>query len=126
MKKKDEYWVINVSKRDVSLGDLALIIPAGKYFNLLDKRNFSYTREQLEKSSKDGSLYKKSNKIKLCEGKPDFIPLPRKTLSKTPMIRRNRSAIKVIIPKYDELVFSDEKYADEISELFSNVDQEKS
>lgn len=119
--KIKEFWVINTSKKNVMLSDLYLTIPAGKYYNLLDKKHFYYTEQQLDESLKSGSLYKKQKMIKKCEDKPQFDQFyhPQLQLSKQPMITRKRSAVKVKYEDYDELIVSDEKYANEIADLFA-------
>ena len=112
------FWVVNISKCNVTLSDLGLSIPAGRAFNLLDSKHFSYKKEDLSKSLKEGSLYKKRDKIKKCDHVPDFTHAIVKSKSTQPVIMRNRSAVKVDEPLYEELIFSDEQYAEEMSELF--------
>lgn len=109
--------MINISDRNVCLSDLALTIPVGRCYDLLND-NFHYTIKQLKASLKDGSLYKKRDKIKIGKGRPQAVGPPPKELSKYPIITRNRSAIKIIEPVYEELIFSDEDYANQIAEDF--------
>jgi hypothetical protein len=123
LNKKEEFWVMNITNRNIMLSDLSLNIPAKRFYNLLDSKHFYYTKEQLEKSLKEGSLYKKSDKIKKCEAKPKFMAPARKKLSEQPMQMRKRSAVKVTTPQYEELIISDEKYAEEMSELFAETDE---
>ena len=72
MKKLEEqFWVMNISNRNVSLSDLGLTIPAFKTVNLLDSKHYSLDKETLEASAESGSLYKKKSKIKKCKVIPD-------------------------------------------------------
>ncbi len=57
------FWITNVSERNVSLGDLAVSVPAMSSVNLLDKRHYGLTEEQVKKSAANGSIFKKSDKI---------------------------------------------------------------
>lgn len=118
-----EFWVINVSKMNVCLSDLGLTIPAGRCYNLLDSKHFQYTLEKLKKSIESGSLYKKRDKIKFCKERPKFNNIRYKTLSKQPIQVRKRTAVVMDVPKYDELIFSDEKYAEEIAGMFEEPEK---
>jgi len=80
--------------------------------------NFHFTIEHLKLSLKEGSLYKKRDKIKIGKRRPKDVLPPRRELSKYPIITRNRSAVKVVEPKYEELIFSDDDYAHKIAEEF--------
>jgi len=115
---KSEFWVINVSDRNVSLSDLALSIPAGRAYNLLDDKHFHYTIEQLKASMETGSLYKKRNRIKIGNGPPQSRKLPKLTVSKYPIEIRPRSATTVEEPVFDELIVSDSDYAEELAREF--------
>lgn len=117
-----EFWVINVSNKNVSLSDLNLTIPAHKYFNLLDKKRFLYTEEFLIRSAEKGSLYKKRDKILKCEGKPEFTINKKLELYNLPVERPIRTAVRTEVKKYDELIYTDEQYADDVSELFKEED----
>jgi hypothetical protein len=69
---KKHYWIINLSDRDVMLRDLGISIPRSSVWDLLQKKRFYFTREQLEKSAKSGSLYKKRDMIMICKEKPEI------------------------------------------------------
>src|SRR3989304_7817424 len=114
---KPSFFVINISDRNVCLSDLALTIPGGRWYDLLND-NFYYTIEQLKASLKNGSLYEKRNKIKIGKGRPEVVELHKKELSKYPIITRNRSAVKIDEPQFDDLIFSDDDYANEIANEF--------
>ena len=58
------FWITNISNRNVTLADLNISVPRRSSINLLDARHYHFTEEQLEKSAKSGSIFKKSDKIK--------------------------------------------------------------
>jgi hypothetical protein len=118
MKNKETFWVTNISGMNVSLSDLNLTIPARSSVNLLDDKHYTFTKEQLQKSTKEGSLFKKRNKI--------FVRLvPPETLGaeQVPMLRnstfpsRERSLFSIKEEKFEELNISDTQYAEENAEL---------
>ena len=111
---KPSFFVINVSNRNVCLSDLALTIPAGRCYDLLND-NFSFTIEQLKASLKDGSLYRKRDKIKIGKGRPEIAEVGRVQMSEYPIITRNRSAGKIEEPVFEDLMLSDEDYANEMA-----------
>jgi hypothetical protein len=113
------FWIINISKVVVNLGDIGLSIRPGQYYNLLDPKHFHYAYDRLAKSLESGSLFKKKNKIVyLGEEKPYFGKKEKMQMSTIPAVKPVRSIVEVIEPDYDQLLFSDESYANEISELF--------
>ena len=111
---KPSFFVINVSNRNVCLSDLALTIPAGRCFDLLND-HFSFTIEQLKASLKDGSLYRKRDKIKIGKGRPEVVEVGRIERSEYPIITRPRSAVKIKEPVFEDLMLSDEDYANEMA-----------
>lgn len=120
MKNKKEvptFWVTNISSRNVSLADLNLTIKAYSSVNLLDNKHYYYTLEQLEKSVKSGSIYKKRDKIVERKVAPEVlqanIPLNRETFIPT----RERSVYTIKQEHYEELNMSDEEFAYENSEM---------
>lgn len=117
-KTPDTFWVTNISKRNVSLTDLNYDIPALSSVNLLDSRHHYFTRAQLEASATSGSLFKKSDKIKIRKvppqkARPVLVPFDRETV----MEDRSRSAVKVEHIQYDELKISDDEFAKENADL---------
>ena len=116
-----EFWIINISKFGVSLSDLKLTIPPGRTMNLLSK-HFHYTAEQLEDSVTSGSLFKKSDKIKLRNA-PGKFTKPTLELSTDFREVRKRTMVKVEEFNYDELpslnddaYLSDQKFAEEYAD----------
>lgn len=111
-----EFWIINISKQNVSLADLALTVPAGKSINLLRKAN-NFTAEQIYNSVNSGSILKKSDKIKIRKVRP-VRPEPKEIkVSTQPRIATARSTVEFKENKFEELLFSDEKLAEEFAEL---------
>lgn len=117
--KENEFWVSNISDRNVCLSDLALTIPSRKNVNLLDSKHYSYQKEQLELSAASGSLYAKSKLLKIRQVAPEQLILPGPTLSKMPrFIAQNTARTGIIVEEtvYPELSVNDEKFADEMTE----------
>lgn len=120
--KETEFWVSNVSDRNVSLRDLAITIPARKNVNLLNSAHYSYTLEQLEKSALNGSLFAKSKLLKVRKAAPEILIKSGISISNMPrFIAKNTARTGIIVEeiKYEELNVSgdttDEKFADEIT-----------
>jgi len=106
------FWITNISKRVVSLGDLALHIQPMTSMNLLDKRHHYYTEEQLIKSATSGSLFAKSDKVVVRQVPPgvkkkDVIPFQEDAIFPT----HQRSSVEVENIKYEELNLSDDDFA---------------
>lgn len=110
-----EFWITNITKRDVSLGDLNLTIRAYTSINLLDK-HYHFTMEQIEKSLKEGgSLYAKQKMVYVRK----IAPISRK-MNRPILIdlyksgpQRTKSIYEVKYEKYEELEISDEQFAEE-------------
>ena len=134
MKKEGPaFWVTNMSPLNVTLADLALNIKAFSSVNLLDKRHYRYTLEQLQKSAASGSLFKKRDKIAVRD-----VPPPDPEKKKTPFAQssffpdRARSIYQVDDTEYEELNVSqedqkkqDELYAQENADL-AEIDIQRS
>ena len=106
---KPAFWVTNASPFNVSLRDLNLTIKAFNTVNLLDKRHYSYTLEQLLKSQESGSIKMKSDKIKVRDLAPptvkkESLPILRDTVIPS----RERSLLVIKEEEYDELKIADE------------------
>ena len=102
--KEKQFWVTNISDRNVCLRDLALTIQNRRTFNLLDSKHFSYTEGQLKKSAESGSLYKKSKLIKVRVAEPEKPIPPGKYTSDMPMFMRNiRAGVDMTEPEFEEL-----------------------
>ena len=60
------------------------------------------------------------DKIKIGKGRPQVSGAPKIQLSEHPIITRQRSAVKIEEPKFDELIFTDDEYAHMMAELEDN------
>ena len=115
MQKKD-YWVTNISKMNVGLSDLNLTIKALSSVNLLDKKHYSYTLEQLELSRLQGSIAKKKDKIFVREIPPEIKKKETAFIRDAIMPNREKSIFDVKTIQYEELNLTDEQFADENAE----------
>lgn len=113
----DAFWITNISNRNVSLSDLNLTIKAYSSINLLNKKHYNYTLEQLIKSRDSGSIFNKRNKIKVRQIEPEIIKMNAPTLAETYIPSRERSIYSIKEEKYEELMMSDEAFAEENASL---------
>lgn len=122
MKKEDTFWVINISNMNVSLADLNLTIKAFTSVNLLDKKHYKYTLEQLTKSVESGSIFKKRDKIRKRQVAPEVLKVNIPFTNETFIPTRERSLFEIKNENFEELNFSedqkksDERFADENAE----------
>lgn len=121
------FWVSNISKMNVSLTDLGLTIPAGKTVNLLDKKHYSYTREELLVSAATGSLFKKKSKVVVRKVPPQYNPgIPgviKEVAAPGNFPSRRRSIVEVIEKEYEELDLSDDTFAQEAADLVDETNK---
>lgn len=112
------WWITNISDKNVCLADLAITVPAGQSWNLLDAKHFTFNIEQLALSRAEGSINAKRDKIKVGITHKQIHKIDGPELSKQPIQTRKRSAIKVEETNYDEdeWMFTDEDYASEMSQ----------
>jgi hypothetical protein len=115
--KSKSFWVTNICNRNVSLADLNLTIKAFSSVNLLDNKHYNYTIEQLERSSLNGSLSKKSKIIAIRKVEPEVMRPNVPQLNETYIPSRDRSIFTIKEEKYEELNFSDEDFANQNAEL---------
>jgi hypothetical protein len=114
----EQFWVTNISNMDVSLADLALSIPARKTVNLLDRRHYSFTIEQLEISHASGSLFAKNKKIKKRKIPPVTETRQMVEVDFNAVVpSRRRSIVKIEHIQYDELELSDDLFAEQTADL---------
>lgn len=114
MKLTSTFWITNISERNVSLADLDLTIKAFTSINLLDTKHHMYTREQLEKSAKDGSLFKKRRLLKIRKFAPIFENKDALIDQEAIIPSRQRSVLALKEEKYEELNITDEQFVEEI------------
>jgi len=136
-KPSNDFWVTNVSNRNVSLSDLAINIPAYRTINLMDTKHYKYTLEQLQKSAESGSIFAKRDKIRvrMLDTKMDIksgrfidhsvietkmtnnINLNDENGRKNSLPSRERSILIIKEDKYEELQVSDEEFASENADM---------
>lgn len=116
---KTEFWISNISNRNVTLRDLAMSVKARSHVNLLDERHYSFTLDQLEKSAENGSLYNKRHLLKVRKSEPPK-PIKKETyLSKLPIfISKNPLFSQLVLeePKFEELDISETDFIDELTD----------
>jgi hypothetical protein len=117
------FWVSNISNRNVSLGDLALTIPAFSSVNLMDTRHYHYTLEQVTKSAVSGSIFAKRNKILIRHAAPIIIQEKKLNIPNN-IPSRGRSTFEIKEEKYDELITTDDEWEEENFET-ADMDQQK-
>jgi len=113
------WWITNISKRNVTLADLRISVPAMKSINLLSK-HYSFTLEQLEISAESGSIAKKSNIIRIRRVEPKVIPEPGLYIYDGKFPRKSRSNVKVEKEFFEELDETDDEFAESFSDIVNN------
>ena len=118
--KRMSFWLTNISNRNVSLSDLNLTVRAFSSVNLMDNRHYSYTQEELDKSVKSGSLFKKRNLLKVRAVAPEIIKMNVSILNEALIPSRERSLLSIKEEYYEELSVSDEEFANQNSDLIDD------
>ena len=118
--KRMSFWLTNISNRNVSLSDLNLTVRAFSSVNLMDNRHYSYTQEELDKSVKSGSLFKKRNLLKVRGVAPEIIKMNVSILNEALIPSRERSLLSIKEEYYEELSVSDEEFANQNSDLIDD------
>lgn len=116
-KVEDYFWITNKSKKAVHLQDIGVVIYPFRSLNLLDRKHYSLTKQQLEKSKENGSLFRRKNEVVVREVPPgapikQYIELQKDAIIPT----RQRSIVEIENIKYEELNVSDDDYAAENAE----------
>lgn len=117
--KETEFWVSNISDRNVSLRDLGITLRSKSNVNLLDDKHWSFNLEQLQLSAESGSLKAKSNMLKVRISAPEVLIKSGPQLSTMPrFIAQNTARTKIVVEErvFEELNISDEQMANELSE----------
>lgn len=120
MKNQTEFWVSNVSDRNVTLRDLAISIKARSHVNLMDSRHYSYELEQLEKSAESGSLHAKRHLLRVRKVPPPDSIVPGIYKSKKPMFLANNPLMSRLVleePKYEEFQISETDFINELTDI---------
>ncbi|CAB4197124.1 hypothetical protein UFOVP1290_644 [uncultured Caudovirales phage] len=110
---KQNFWITNISNRNVSLSDLNLTIKAYSSINLMDSKHYNYSIEQINKSVLNGSIYNKRNKIFVRKVAPVPIKNNIKFERETFVPSREKSLYNIKEEHYEELEISDEDFAKE-------------
>lgn len=111
------FWLTNVSNRNVSLTDLNLTVKAYNSINLLDKKHYQYTLEQLKKSEESGSIFKKRDKLVVRKVAPEILKANMPLLRETFIPSRERSTYIIKEENYEELNVSDEQFAQDNADI---------
>jgi hypothetical protein len=114
----EQFWVSNISDMNVSLSDLGLTIPARKTVNLLDKRHYSFSQEELALSAVSGSIFKKKSKVVVRKVPPVFetrqlLEVDYNALAPS----RRRSIVQIREERHEELEVSDDMFAEQMADL---------
>lgn len=117
MKKTEDFWLTNISNRNVMIGDLNLTIKARSSVNLLNRRFYSFTKEQLEKSLESGSLKAKSHLV-VKRLVPPGTPMEYKIQVDKSVVApdKTRSVVEIKEENYEELQLTDEQFAEEMAD----------
>ncbi len=118
--KKSYFWLTNTSKYNVSLADLNLTIKAFSSINLLNSKHYSYTIEQLEKSAKSGSIFKKRKILSVRKVPPTMIKMNIPVMEQALIPSRERSVLEIKEEHYEELSVSDEEFAIQNSDMIDD------
>lgn len=103
------FWVTNFSNRNVTLSDLYISIGAGTSVNLLDRKHYSFTEEQLFCSKKSGSLFKKQHLLAVRKVPPQMIPQYQILTDPNAVLPARTSSIYEIKQEnYEELLLGEE------------------
>jgi hypothetical protein len=116
MKPAASFWLTNISNRNVSLADLNLTIKAYTSVNLMDKKHYQYDPEQLKKSCQSGSIHKKRHCIKVRKVAPVTETQSMAWDQSAVIPTRQRSILDIKEEHYEELVITDEQFAEEMTE----------
>ena len=106
------YWITNISKTDINLSDLNLIIRSNTSLDLL--RSKSITLSQIEKSIESGSIYKRRDKIVF--GKPQKVEEQQLKLSSLPRKCRSKNNAVNVVEPIDQFVTEEDPLAADLSD----------
>lgn len=119
------FWITNISKRLISVGDLGILLQPHQSVNLLDSKHYTFTEAQIQTSLATGSLYKRSDKIKVRKNPP---PQALKGASKVGLDETNQfpSKIRSLLEhkefNYEEHQVTDDEYAAQNADLADEDD----
>ena len=113
--KPEELWITNISQtQDISIGDLRLTIRQGQSINLLAKKkngtsHYSFSRKQIDASIESGSIFKKSNLIKVRKVPPIIFSTRMDSVDtfNIAATRQKRKATEIEVMEYPDLVIEE-------------------
>lgn len=112
------FWVTNITNKNVTLGDLAISIPAFSSVNLLSKGYPHLNEDILNKSIKSGSLFIKRDKIIKRIFPPQLIKQDTSKVDvNTYLPNKPRSLLEIKHENYEELNLSDEEFAEQNADI---------
>lgn len=114
---KNSFWLTNISKINICLSDLNLTIKSNSTVNLLDKKHYNCTLEQIEKSVSTGSISKKKDKLFIRQSPPEFTKKNTLVTADEWIPSRGRSIYSIKEQQYEELQVSDEEFAKENADI---------
>lgn len=114
-----EFWITNLSNRNVTLADLNISVPARSSVNLLDDRHYSFTEIQLKVSAENGSIYNKRDKIIVRKVAPKIVKPKALPYYQDVPPARSTSIFEIKQENYEEL------NVDEASEVDAILDGSK-
>lgn len=121
-----DFWITNISDHLISLGDLGVLIRPYQSINLLDPKHYQLTQEQINSSLFSGSLYKRSDKIKVRKNPPNLTklkgPSPIDFEQTNDFPSKIRSIIKFQEFNHEDYQISDDEYAKQNAELAEEDD----
>lgn len=114
----ESLWITNISKRLIDIPDLNIFVPPMSHINLLDKKHYNLTKEEILTSAKSGSISAKKASIIVRKTPPNTKPTFRIDLEDNPNIpSRQRSVVAIENISYEELNVSDDEYAAENADM---------
>ena len=115
---KKQFWITNISNMLVNIHDLNLFIKPYSSINLLDRRHYLLTENQLYWSAKTGSIFKKRDKIFVRGIAPELKQDLALDIGLEPILPyKQLSTVEFKEEVYEELLISEEEMADNNSEL---------
>lgn len=113
------FWVTNISKKDISIGDLGILIKARSRVNLLS-RFYKIPMEKLLKSKESGSLSKRKKELLIGFVAPEEEKKQIEVSSQPLYSEGLRSNYVIEEEVFEELDVPDESFADDMT-IFSDI-----
>lgn len=125
---QEELWITNINRfQDITISDLNLTLRRGSSVNILAKKKnglslYNLTRAQIDKSIKTGSVFKKSQYIKVREVAPEIFEkriYSAQVLDKSSLrtVRKPPEIEQIDFPDLDLEEGSEEEFAAENADM---------